>query len=265
MMSRVAYAASVTFAVLFLVVPLLFVLPLAFNSGSYLSYPMDGLSLKWFRVIFEGEGPWLFALENSVKVALGAMVVAVFVGGAAALGVMSSSRLTTIVVSALFVSPLVVPTVVLGVAIYFVFASLSMTGTYISLVFAHGVLGTPLVFMSVMNSLKGIDPSLDLAGASLGASSWFRLRTITLPLALPGFVFGALFAFIISFDEVVLTLFLSSPKIQTLPIELFSHLRDKLEPTLVAVALLLTLVSMCILLTWSILQKSYGKKDVNAD
>ena len=159
-----------------------------------------------------------------------------------------------------FVSPLVVPSVVLGVAMFFIFSRFGLSGGFLSLILAHTVLGAPRVFLSAMTSLKGLNPELDRAGASMGASRLFRFRTIILPLTAPGFLIGALFAFITSFDEVVVALFLSSPQSLTLPIALFAGLRDRLEPTLVVVALMLSILSILFLLVMERLQRGIGRQ-----
>jgi putative spermidine/putrescine transport system permease protein len=253
-MSRIIYWSSLIFSVSFLAVPLLLVLPLAFNTSSFLTYPMEGFTLDWFRLVIEQEA-WLKALINSVKVASGAMIVAVLVGGLAAMGVMLTGKYMQIVLSALFVSPLVLPSIVIGVAFAYSFARVGLSGSYISLVLAHAILGVPLVFLSVMTSLKGLDPDLERAAMSLGASRFLRFRTVTLPLTAPGFLAGALFAFITSFDEVVVALFLVAPESTTLPIALFAGLRDRLQPTIVVVALLLSLMSLLFLFAMSWAQK----------
>lgn len=253
-MSRVIFWGSVLFALAFLVVPLVLVMPLAFNSGSFLTYPMDGFSLKWFHEIFTS-GQWTRALSNSLRIATGAMVLGVLIGGLAATGVMLTGRALQVVLTGLFVSPLVVPSIVVGVAFAYAFGRVGLSGSYLGLVLAHAILGAPLVFLSVMTSLKGLDPDLDLAAASLGATRSHRFRHVTLPLAAPGFLAGALFAFITSFDEVVVALFIASPESQTLPITLFSSLRDRLQPTIVVVALLLSIVSCLFILALNRLQK----------
>lgn len=253
-MSRVIYWASLTLAFVFLVAPLLIVLPLAFNDSSFLTYPMDGFTFRWFGVFFTAP-PWLDSLYNSFKVALGTTVIAVLVGGLAAMGTMLAGKWGQRLLSALFVSPIVIPSVVMGVAMAYAFGRMGLGSGYLSLVMAHTILAAPLVFLSVMTSLKGLDPELDRAAASMGASRWFRFHTVTLPLAMPGFATGALFAFITSFDEVVVALFLASPQSQTLPIVLFSSLRDRLEPTIVVVALLLSIVSFLFILALNHLQK----------
>ncbi|WP_415184835.1 ABC transporter permease [Phaeovulum sp.] len=253
-MSKIIYTVSASLAVLFLVLPLLIVLPLAFNDSTFLNYPMEGFTLNWFHEVLT-RAPWLFALGNSFKVALGAMVLALLIGGTAAMGTMASRKATQIVLSVLFISPLVIPSVVIGVAMYYAFARIGASGTYISLILAHSILGAPLVFLSVMTGLKGLNPELDRAGASMGASRWYRFRTVTLQLTLPSFLTGALFAFITSFDEVVVALFLASPETMTLPKVLFSSLRDRLEPTIVVVALMLSVVSMVFIALMGWLQK----------
>ena len=253
-MSRFIYWSSLIFSVAFLALPLLFVLPLAFNTSSFLTYPLQGFTLDWVKQVFTQE-QWINAFYNSVKVAVGAMVVAVLIGGLAAMGVMLTGKWMQVVLSGLFISPLVLPSIVIAVAFAYSFARVGLAGSYISLVLAHAILGVPLVFLSVMTSLKGLDPDLDKAAMSLGASRLYRFRTVTFPLTAPGFLAGALFAFITSFDEVVVALFLVAPESTTLPIALFASLRDRLQPTIVVVALLLSLVSLMFLLAMSWAQK----------
>ena len=245
-MSRVIFWSTVTFCTAFLALPLLLVWPLAFNTSSFLTYPLEGLTLDWFHQVLT-QPTWVNAFLNSLKVALGAMTLALAIGGLAATGVILVPRALQMVLTALFISPIVVPTVVVGVAFAYAFGRAGIGGGYFSLVLAHAVLGAPLVFLSVLTSLRGLDANLDLAGASLGASRAYRFRTITLPLALPGYAGGAVFAFITSFDEVVVALFLADPGSTTLPIALFAGLRDRLQPSIVVVAVLLSAVSLLFL------------------
>lgn len=253
-MSRVIYWISVILCASFLILPLVLVWPLAFNPSPFLTYPMEGFTFDWIIKVMTEPG-WTNPMLNSLKVACGVMVLALVIGGLAAMGVMMTRRGTQIVLTALFVSPLVVPSVVVAVAFAYAFGRVGIGGGYFSLVLAHSIVATPLVFLSILTSLRGLDPNLDLAGSSMGASRCYRFFTITLPLAAPGFAAGAVFAFITSFDEVVLALFLADPASTTLPIALFAGLRDRLEPTIVVVAVLLSLVSMLFLLLLSHLQK----------
>jgi len=253
-MSRIIFWTSTLFALAFLIVPLVLIMPLAFNESSFLTYPMEGFSLKWFHEVFAQE-QWVRSFVNSLKVAIGTTVVALLVGGLAATGVMLLNRWLQTVLTALFVSPMVVPSIVIGVAFAYAFGRMGLSGSYMGLVLAHSILAAPLVFLSVMTSLRGLDPDLDRAAASLGASRRHRFMTVTLPLAAPGFMAGALFAFTTSFDEVVAALFLASPESTTLPVMLFSGLRDRLQPTLVVVALLLSLISFALLAAMHWLQQ----------
>jgi len=253
-MARWIFWSSTVLCLAFLALPLLLVLPLAFNTSSFLTYPMEGFTFAWFAEVF-GQATWTTAIWNSIKVACGAMVLAVLIGGMAATGVILTGRALQMVLSALFVSPLVVPSIVVAVAFAYAFGRAGLSGSYASLVLAHAILGAPLVFLSVLTSLRGLDPDLDRAAASMGASRFHRFRHVTLPLAAPGFLAGALFAFITSFDEVVVALFLAAPASTTLPIALFSGLRDRLQPTIVVVALLLSLVSLLFLLAMARMQK----------
>jgi putative spermidine/putrescine transport system permease protein len=245
-MSRIIFWTTVIFCTGFLALPLLLVWPLAFNTSSFLTYPIEGLTLDWFRQVLT-QPAWVNAFLNSLKVAVGAMALAVVIGGLAATGVMLMPRVMQVVLTGLFVSPIIVPTVVVGVAFAYAFGRAGIGGGYFSLVLAHAVLGAPLVFLSVITSLRGLDPNLDLAGASMGASRSYRFFTIILPLALPGYAAGALFAFITSFDEVVVALFLADPGSTTLPIALFAGLRDRLQPSIVVVAVLLSMMSLVFL------------------
>ena len=253
-MSRTIFWMSTVICIAFLALPLLLVLPLAFNTSSFLTYPLEGFTFHWFGEVF-GQPSWTNAILNSVRVAVGAMVLAVSIGGLAATGVILTGRWMQVVLSALFVSPLVVPSIVIAVAFAYAFGRVGLSGSYLSLVLAHAILGAPLVFLSVMTSLRGLDPALDQAAASMGASRLHRFWNVTLPLTAPGFLAGALFAFITSFDEVVVALFLAAPESTTLPIALFAGLRDRLQPTIVVVALMLSLVSLFFLLVMGRMQK----------
>ena len=253
-MSRVIYWSSVFLATIFLVLPLALVLPLPFNDSSFLSYPMEGFTLRWFAQAWENQA-WTNALGNSFRVAIGATIAGLLIGGLAATGVMLMPRVMQLVLTALFISPMVVPTIVIGVAFAYSYGRMGLAGSYLGMVTAHAILATPLVFLSVMTSLRGLDPQLDLAAASLGASRLHRFFHVSLPMAAPGFMAGALFAFTTSFDEVVVTLFIASPASTTLPVALFAELRDRLQPTIVVVALFLTLMSFLFLMLMDWLQK----------
>ena len=156
-MSRFIYWTSVVLCSGFLILPLLMVWPLAFNPSSFLTYPMEGFTFDWFVKVMTEPG-WTRPMWNSLKVACGVTVLSLIIGGLAAMGVMMTRRGTQIVLSALFVSPLVVPSVVVAVAFAYAFGRVGLGGGYFSLVLAHSIVATPLVFLSIITSLRGLDP-----------------------------------------------------------------------------------------------------------
>src|SRR5471032_2596090 len=209
---------------LFLILPVLVIIPLSFNSGSFLVYPLQGFSLHWYQDFF-GSAEWMRALKNSIIVAPAATVLA------------------------LVISPMVVPVVIIGVASYLFFAPLGLGNSFFSLIVVHAVLGVPFVIITVSATLQGFNHNLVRAAASLGASPLTAFRRVTLPLIAPGVISGALFAFSTSFDEVVVTLFLAGPEQATLPRQMFSGIRENLSPTIAAAATLLIAFSVLLLLT----------------
>ncbi|WP_421989776.1 ABC transporter permease [Roseococcus sp.] len=229
----------------FLLLPVLAVIPLSFNDGSFLTYPMVGFSLRWYED-FMNSPRWLPALRNSLAIGSVATVIATVLGTAAALGLDRMGGLSRQIMSALFLMPVVVPVVVIGSSLYALFASIGLTGTYLGLVVAHALLGVPFVVITVSATLTGFDRGLLRAALSLGATPWQAFRRVTLPLILPGVVSGAIFAFATSFDEIVVTLFLAGPQQRTLPLQMFDGVREQISPTITAAATLLFLVSITV-------------------
>ena len=218
----------------FLVLPILAVVPAAFSQSSFIRLPPDAWSLRWWSV-FLNDPSWRRALVKSIEVATWAAAVSVVVGTAAALGIARLTGLARKLVLALFVGPVVVPVIVLAVALYAIARSAGLVGTTIGLVIAHTMLALPYVALNVGVSLGALDPRLGLAAAGLGASPWRVFRTVTLPLIMPGVLAGAVFAFVTSFDEVVLSIFLAGPTVKTLPVRIWEEIRIEYTPV-VAVA-----------------------------
>jgi putative spermidine/putrescine transport system permease protein len=233
---------------LFLVAPIVAIMPIAFSAGTFLSYPLPGFSLRWFAVVFETY-PWLFSLRNSVIVGLFTVVFAVPLGTLAAFGLHSHSFPGRDVIRAMLLSPMVMPVVIVGLAATFALSRVGLQGTFVGMIAAHTALALPFVIIPVSATLKGLDPNFARASASLGASPLATFRQVTLPLIMSGVASGAVFAFITSFDEVVVALFVSSPSTLTLPRQLFSGLRDQLNPSLVAIAFVLIVVS-CLMMVF---------------
>ncbi len=200
----------------FLLLPILVVLPLSFSDNRYMSLPLGSFTLHWYEQFF-GSSQWLGALANSFAIALTSTALAVLLGGLAALGLRHPSMPGKRVIEVLLIAPMIVPAVIVGVGMYFVFSSAGLTRSYLGLVLAHTTLAVPFVIVNVGAALGGLNQRLLWAAASMGATPWVTLRQVTLPLISPGLVSGALFAFATSLDEVVVTLFLAGPDQRTLP------------------------------------------------
>jgi len=237
---------------LFLIAPILAVMPLSFNSVPFFTYPMPGLSLRWYQDFFLTDR-WQGALHNSLIVASSTTVLAMILGTLAALGLSRANFPMRTAVMSLLISPIVVPVVITAVGMYFFFAEVGLLTTYTGLILAHTALASPFVVITVTATLVGFDHSLTRAAASLGASPAMVFFKVILPLILPGMISGALFAFGTSFDEVVVVLFVASPEQRTLPKVMFAGIREMISPTITAAATVLILVSIGMLTTVELL------------
>lgn len=246
-LGRISLGLMVAFTALYLMVPSLVVIPMSFTSGRSLSFPPDGFSLRWYQALLD-DPSWVQAFVNSIKVAVLTALCATVLGTAAALGLHRSRLRGTAVVALLVRAPLAVPYVVLGIALYAVFLRWGLTSTLLGFVLAHTVLAIPYVVMSVMPLLGSLDEGVEKAAATLGAGPATVFRKITLPALVPGMVTGAFFAFIISFDEVVVAIFLGGVGFETLPLRMWSGVRVSIEPTIAAVATVLVLTSSLVLM-----------------
>ena len=218
---------------LYFILPTLVVIPLSFSSGTALQFPPKELTLRWYENFFTNP-VWLTSLGNSFLVAILAALLATVVGTAAAVGLSRlTGRLAGIARTLLMVS-IVTPAIVIAVAVYISFLQWHLTGTLMGYVLAHAALGVPFVLVAVTSALGGFDPKLLRASASLGASPLRSFVRVTLPLISRGVVSGAIFAFVTSFDEVVIALFLRSPTFQTLPVQMYNSVTFELDPTISA-------------------------------
>ncbi|WP_231986921.1 MULTISPECIES: ABC transporter permease [Pseudomonas] len=243
---------------IFLVVPILVIVPLSFNEGSFLSYPLSGFSLRWYQE-FLGSQEWMRALRNSLIIAPAATLLATALGTLAAVGLARGEFRGKGLVMAVLISPMIAPLVIIAVSLYFFFAQLNLLNSYLGLVLAHAALGVPFVVITVTATLQGYDRNFSRAAASLGATPWFAFRKVMLPLIAPGVISGALFAFATSFDEVVVTLFLASPAQRTLPMQMFGGIRENLNPTIAAAATLMIAASAVLLLLMEWLRRRNEK------
>lgn len=224
-------------AVLFLIAPLIAILPLAFTSSVFLTYPIPEYSTRWFHELFAAD-VWRLAIVNSLIVGTGTTILAGVLGTLAALGLRNSGLILPGLFRTAFLLPMVVPAVVLGVGMQVFFVQIGFANSYAGVICAHTVVAVPFVVVSVSASLAGIDRRVERAALSLGASPLTVFRRVTLPLALPGILSGAVFAFATSLDEVVLTLFVAGPNQRTLARQMFSTIRENISPAIAAAAFL---------------------------
>lgn len=227
----------------FLVVPLLVMMPLAFTSSLLLIYPIPSFSFRWFIELFTAP-VWQRAIVHSLIIGCGTTTLATALGVLAALGLRRRLPVIGGLIQTLFMLPMVVPAVVLGIGMQILLARIGLSNTYLAVIIAHTVVAVPFVIVSVSGSLAGIDRRVELAAASLGASPQRVFRTVTLPLAMPGILTGAVMAFATSLDEVVLTLFVAGPNQRTLARQMFSTIRDNISPAIAAAALLFIVGTM---------------------
>lgn len=249
LLEKITGAALAVFAVLvavFLMAPILAILPLGFSDGEFLVYPVRGWSMKWFEAFFASE-KWSVAIRNSFVIGAVSASIATVLGTMAAVGLARTDFFGKKVITGLVLSPLVVPIVIYAVGLYFFFAPLGLTQSYLGLVLAHAALGSPFVVVTVGASLSNFDHNLMRAAASLGAPPLVAFRRVMLPLVLPGVVTGALFAFASSFDEVVTVLFLAAPEQRTIPREMFSGLRESLSPIIAAASAVMIVTAIVLL------------------
>jgi len=245
----------------FLLAPIFVMIPLSFNAQPFFSFTRemltlnpDGYSLRWYRD-FLGSDSWMRSIRNSFAIGIAATAVATTLGTIAALGLSRSEMPFKSTIMMILISPMIVPLIISAAGMFFFFSQIGISGTFIGVVLAHAALGIPFVIITVTATLVGFDQSLIRAAASLGASPARTFFKITMPLILPGVVSGALFAFITSFDEIVIVLFVAGPEQRTIPREMWSGIREDISPTILAVATLMVLLSVLLLVTIELLRR----------
>ena len=243
---------------LFLIGPILVIIPLSFNSEPYFTYPMAGYSLRWYDEIF-GDSPisvlWQRSIVNSVIVGISAALLATLLGTVAALGLTRAKFPLKGVVLAVLISPIIVPIVITAVGMYYFYAQVGLVSNLLGIILAHAALGAPFVVITVTATLAGFDQNLVRAGASLGANPVRVFLLVTLPIILPGVVSGALFAFATSWDELVVVLFLASTEQHTVPRRMWSGIRELISPTITAAATMLIILSICLMTVMEVLRR----------
>ena len=238
----------------FLVLPLIAIVPLSFNSTTFLTYPMPGVSWRWYEDFF-ASASWRLSIYNTMVVGISAALLATALGTMAALAMARTDLPGSRIIMALIISPMVVPLVITALGMFFFFTRLGLTNSLAGLIVAHTALGIPFVVITVSATLQGFDFNLPRAAASLGAPPLFAFRKVTLPVIAPGVIVGGLFAFATSFDEVVVAIFLVGPGQRTLPRQMFSGIRENLDPTIAAAASFMILISIVLLFCVEMLRR----------
>ncbi len=245
----------------FLIFPILVIMPLSFNASPYFSFTKEmlsfdpaGYSLRWYEDFFTNEN-WLGSISNSFIIAIFSTLISTFLGTLAALGLSHPRFPFRTVVMAILISPMIVPLIIAAAGMFFFYSRIGLQGTHIGVILSHAALATPFVVIVVTATLVGFDNSLIRAAASLGATPTRIFFQITVPLITPGVISGALFAFITSFDEVVVVLFVGSFRQRTIPWQMFSGIREQISPTILAVATMLIIFSILLLTTIELLRR----------
>jgi putative spermidine/putrescine transport system permease protein len=239
---------------LYLVLPMLAIVPLSFNQAPYFTYPMPGLSLRWYAKFF-GSTEWMLALRNSLIIAFGTMLLATVLGTLAALGLTLADFPLKSVVVGLLVSPLMVPHIIIGVGMFFFYAWLGVANTLGGMILAHATLATPFVVLTVAVTLANFNKNLMRAAAGMGANPVQVFGRVVLPLILPGVLSGALFAFIASFDELIVALLLAGSENRTLPRQMWSGVREEISPVVTAVATTLFVIATLLMIAMEALRR----------
>ena len=245
----------------FLIAPIVVIIPLSFNAQDFFTFTPEmlrldpeGYSLKHYRDFFSNDS-WQSAMWNSLKIAPMATIVSVTFGTLAAIGLSQPHVPFRRAIMAILISPMIVPLIISAAGMYFFYSRIGLQGTYVGVVLAHAALGIPFVIITVTATLVGFDRSLTRAAANMGADPVTTFFRVQMPLILPGVISGGLFAFITSFDEVVVVLFVGSAGQKTLPWQMFIGLREQISPTILAVATLLVAISIMLLATVEMLRR----------
>jgi len=242
---------------LFLILPVVFIAALSFGSSQWLIFPPPSWTFKWYQDLF-ADPRWLWSALTSLKIAGIVTVLSVVIGFLAALGLNRGTFAGRDALRALFLTPMILPVVVLAVALYALFLRLGLAGTTIAFVIAHLVIALPFSIISIGNALEGFDRSIEDAAILCGASPWEARLRVTVPAISHGVFGAAVFSFLASWDEVVLAIFMASPTLQTLPVKIWSTLRQDLTPVIAAASTLLIAFTILLMVLAALFRK--GKK-----
>jgi len=251
--------AGLVFA--FLMLPILVIVPLSFNALPYFTFNEemlklnpDAYSLRWYQDMFANE-QWIHSIKNSFIIGIAATLLATLLGTLAALGLSRPHMPWRIPIMSLLISPMIVPIIITAAGMFFFYSSVGLSQTTTGIILAHTALGTPFVVITVTATLFGFDTTLMRASANLGATPVQTFFRVVVPMILPGVISGGLFAFVISFDEVVCVIFLAGFEQRTIPRQMWAGIREQISPTILAVATLLIVFSVCMMIVLELLRR----------
>ncbi|HJO62829.1 MAG TPA: ABC transporter permease [Desulfobacterales bacterium] len=260
-----AYLVICGLIFMFLIFPLMVIMPLSFNASPYFTFTPEmlsldptGYSLRWYQDFFTNPN-WHGAVKNSFIIAIFSTLISTFLGTLAALGLSRPNFPFRTTIMGILISPMIVPLIISAAGMYFFYSRINLQGTFTGVILAHASLATPFVLIAVTATLVGFDRNLTRSAASLGAAPMRVFFRIIVPLITPGVISGALFAFVTSFDEVVVILFVGSYRQRTIPWQMFSGIREQISPTILAVASILTVISICFLTCIELLRRRNEK------
>lgn len=239
---------------IWLVAPVLIVIPISFTGRDSFQFPPSSWSLKYYENFFT-DPTWRNALVMSLILAIVVALLATILGTMAAFGLVRGGFRGKGFINGLVMAPMILPGIVVAVAVFGVFLSWRLTGSFTGFLLAHTMIAVPFVVVTVSTALAGFDRNLERAAATLGAGWWTRVRRIVLPLILPGVLSGALFAFVTSFDEVVISLYLQSPTLRTLPVKMYSSVSGETDPTIAAASTVILVITTAIILSVTLFRR----------
>ena len=244
-----------SFITLFLlIVPSLVVIPMSFSASQYLEFPPQEWSLRWYENYFfswkveNGFNDWMAATWTSIKVAVLTIFVAVPIGTMAAYGLVNSSSRTSKILFPIFISPMMVPIILVAIGLFYFFVQFKLVGSVLGLVIGHSLVALPLVLIIVFSALKNYDMNQEKVARSLGAGRFRAFREITLPQIKFSIISASLIAFLTSFDEIIISLFVAGGDNSTITRSMFLALRDQIDPTIAAISTILIIISSGLLI-----------------
>ena len=260
LVKSIVFYTYCSMVLVFMIMPNFVVFPISFSSATYLEFPPKQWSLRWYNDYFSRE-EWITATIRSFEVGICVTIIAVILGSLAAYGLVRGRFPGKNLINALIISPMVAPILVTAVSLFTLFAKLGANGTLHGFIIAHTIVATPFVVIVMTASLRGVSVELEQAAMNLGANRFTTIRRVVFPMALPGMISSGLFAFLISFDELIIAIFISSPRMVTLPKILWDGIRTEINPTIASVSTLLISISVIVLVSVGLVRRYFERRN----